>query len=108
MNTVYDSSGFSDGLVRCMPIASTTPSSKPPIKTPGELAKERGEPWPPVEEPVPVDDGEVVEDLARPVGGEVVGHDDGVDLVQHVPDGGGDHVLLVAHHRDGHGSGRHQ
>ena len=30
-----------------------TPSSKPPIKTPGELAKERGEPWPPVAEPVP-------------------------------------------------------
>ncbi|MBE9374145.1 ATP-dependent zinc metalloprotease FtsH [Saccharopolyspora sp. HNM0983] len=27
-----------------------TPSEKPPIKTPGELAKERGEPWPPVEE----------------------------------------------------------
>jgi len=36
-----------------------TPSDKPPIKTPGELAKERGEPWPPVEvepqpEPTPV------------------------------------------------------
>ncbi|SFS57173.1 ATP-dependent zinc metalloprotease FtsH [Saccharopolyspora flava] len=31
-----------------------TPSEKPPIKTPGELAKERGEPWPPVkEEPTP-------------------------------------------------------
>ncbi|MGH3763464.1 ATP-dependent zinc metalloprotease FtsH, partial [Actinophytocola sp.] len=31
-----------------------TPSDKPPIKTPGELAKERGEPWPPVrEEPEP-------------------------------------------------------
>jgi cell division protease FtsH len=31
-----------------------TPSDKPPIKTPGELAKERGEPWPPVtEEPAP-------------------------------------------------------
>ncbi|MFT3660194.1 MAG: ATP-dependent zinc metalloprotease FtsH [Gordonia sp. (in: high G+C Gram-positive bacteria)] len=29
-----------------------TPSSKPPIKTPGELAIERGEPWPPVPEPV--------------------------------------------------------
>jgi cell division protease FtsH len=27
-----------------------TPSDKPPIKTPGELAKERGEPWPPVKE----------------------------------------------------------
>jgi cell division protease FtsH len=34
-----------------------TPSDKPPIKTPGELAKERGEPWPPVKEqpaPAPV------------------------------------------------------
>ncbi len=31
-----------------------TPSDKPPVKTPGELAKERGEPWPPVEvEPQP-------------------------------------------------------
>jgi cell division protease FtsH len=34
-----------------------TPSDKPPIKTPGELAEERGEPWPPVQEapePTPV------------------------------------------------------
>jgi cell division protease FtsH len=34
-----------------------TPSDKPPIKTAGELAKERGEPWPPVQpqrEPSPV------------------------------------------------------
>jgi cell division protease FtsH len=33
-----------------------TPSDKPPIKTPGELAIERGEPWPPVrdKEPIPV------------------------------------------------------
>jgi cell division protease FtsH len=30
-----------------------TPSDKPPIKTPGELAKERGEPWPPVKEEAP-------------------------------------------------------
>ena len=29
-----------------------TPSSKPPVKTPGELAKERGEPWPPADETV--------------------------------------------------------
>jgi cell division protease FtsH len=27
-----------------------TPSDKPPIKTPGELALERGEPWPPAEQ----------------------------------------------------------
>ncbi|MDL9938597.1 ATP-dependent zinc metalloprotease FtsH [Gordonia sp. ABSL1-1] len=30
-----------------------TPSDKPPIKTPGELAIERGEPWPPEPAPVP-------------------------------------------------------
>ncbi|RJQ78491.1 ATP-dependent zinc metalloprotease FtsH [Pseudonocardiaceae bacterium YIM PH 21723] len=38
-----------------------TPSDKPPIKTPGELAIERGEPWPPPEpekpHPVPVSNG---------------------------------------------------
>ncbi|MEC3981445.1 ATP-dependent zinc metalloprotease FtsH [Amycolatopsis sp. H20-H5] len=31
-----------------------TPSDKPPIKTPGELAIERGEPWPPPEKERPV------------------------------------------------------
>jgi cell division protease FtsH len=31
-----------------------TPSDKPPIKTPGELAIERGEPWPPPVEATPV------------------------------------------------------
>ncbi|NNG98324.1 ATP-dependent zinc metalloprotease FtsH [Gordonia araii] len=30
-----------------------TPSDKPPVKTPGELAIERGEPWPPEPEPQP-------------------------------------------------------
>ena len=30
-----------------------TPSDKPPVKTPGELAIERGEPWPPETEPKP-------------------------------------------------------
>jgi len=30
-----------------------TPSDRPPIKTPGELAIERGEPWPPPEPPRP-------------------------------------------------------
>ena len=30
-----------------------TPSDKPPVKTPGELAIERGEPWPPEPEPKP-------------------------------------------------------
>ncbi|KAF0836547.1 ATP-dependent zinc metalloprotease FtsH [Nocardia caishijiensis] len=34
------------------------PSDKPPVKTPGELALERGEPWPPVQPaPVPVPNG---------------------------------------------------
>jgi len=44
-----------------------TPSDKPPIKTPGELAKERGEPWPPVQEeaPTPV--------RTAPGGGELPG-----------------------------------
>jgi cell division protease FtsH len=37
-----------------------TPSDVPPIKTPGELAKERGEPWPPIqEEPEPTPVGAV-------------------------------------------------
>ncbi|GAA3954989.1 ATP-dependent zinc metalloprotease FtsH [Gordonia caeni] len=31
-----------------------TPSTKPPIKTPAELAAERGEPWPPEPQPEPV------------------------------------------------------
>lgn len=31
-----------------------TPSDKPPVKTPGELAIERGEPWPPEPEPATV------------------------------------------------------
>jgi cell division protease FtsH len=45
-----------------------TPSDKPPIKTPGELAKERGEPWPPVQvesAPTPV--------RTAPGGGELPG-----------------------------------
>ncbi|MFE0021871.1 ATP-dependent zinc metalloprotease FtsH [Amycolatopsis sp. NPDC059021] len=42
-----------------------TPSDKPPIKTPGELAMERGEPWPPPEkEPKPAPQPE-----PTPVGG---------------------------------------
>ncbi|KAA2262306.1 ATP-dependent zinc metalloprotease FtsH [Solihabitans fulvus] len=36
-----------------------TPSDKPPIKTPGELAKERGEPWPPVQDQPPTPVGTV-------------------------------------------------
>jgi cell division protease FtsH len=36
-----------------------TPSDKPPVKTPAELAKERGEPWPPHAEPEPTPVGAV-------------------------------------------------
>jgi cell division protease FtsH len=43
-----------------------TPSDKPPIKTAGELAKERGEPWPPVQPdrtPTPVAVAQGADDL---------------------------------------------
>jgi cell division protease FtsH len=40
-----------------------TPSDKPPIKTAGELAKERGEPVPPRREPTPVGVGPGADDL---------------------------------------------
>jgi cell division protease FtsH len=40
-----------------------TPSDKPPIKTAGELARERGEPWPPRREPTPVGVGPGADDL---------------------------------------------
>ncbi|MEV4733581.1 ATP-dependent zinc metalloprotease FtsH [Saccharopolyspora sp. NPDC049426] len=44
-----------------------TPSEKPPVKTPGELAKERGEPWPPVvEEPTPAPSQNVQNGTAAP------------------------------------------
>ena len=39
MNTPYDSNAFSDGLVKCMPSASTTPSSSPPGSAPLMLPK---------------------------------------------------------------------
>ncbi|GAA3680508.1 membrane protease FtsH catalytic subunit [Lentzea atacamensis] len=41
-----------------------TPSDIPPIKTPGELAKERGEPWPPVVEDTLEDDSQQAEPAA--------------------------------------------
>ncbi len=43
-----------------------TPSDKPPIKTAGELAKERGEPWPPIQperRPSPVGMATAADDL---------------------------------------------
>ena len=39
MNTTYDSSAFSDGLVKCMPTASMTPSARPPTSAPLMLPK---------------------------------------------------------------------
>ncbi|GAC68131.1 ATP-dependent zinc metalloprotease FtsH [Gordonia soli] len=50
-----------------------TPSDKPPVKTPGELAIERGEPWPPepepTREPVPVGGGQAGPGQPQPVPG---------------------------------------
>lgn len=49
-----------------------TPSDKPPVKTPGELAMERGEPWPPPKpvEPEPVGvGGPAVVPVPQPGGG---------------------------------------
>ncbi|MGW4395369.1 ATP-dependent zinc metalloprotease FtsH [Amycolatopsis nivea] len=42
-----------------------TPSDKPPIKTPGELAMERGEPWPP---PAPEKEKPALQPAPTPVG----------------------------------------
>ena len=46
------------------------PSDRPPIKTPGELAIERGEPWPPPEQPTPTRD---IDTTPVPVGAPAVG-----------------------------------
>ncbi|MGW6936627.1 ATP-dependent zinc metalloprotease FtsH [Lentzea sp. NPDC054927] len=46
-----------------------TPSDIPPIKTPGELAKERGEPWPPVVEDT-LDDAPEESQQAEPAAAE--------------------------------------
>ncbi|QUQ69673.1 ATP-dependent zinc metalloprotease FtsH [Kutzneria sp. CA-103260] len=48
-----------------------TPSDKPPVKTPGELAKERGEPWPPVKDEAPEPEPTPVATV--PGGGELPG-----------------------------------
>ncbi|MGH3624696.1 MAG: ATP-dependent zinc metalloprotease FtsH, partial [Sciscionella sp.] len=45
-----------------------TPSDKPPVKTPAERAKERGEPWPPIREERPTPVG------ALPGAGELPSH----------------------------------
>ena len=39
MNTPYDSNALSEGLLKCMPSASTTPSSKPPASAPAHAAE---------------------------------------------------------------------
>jgi cell division protease FtsH len=49
-----------------------TPSDKPPIKTPAELAIERGEPWPP---PVPAESKPVLQPAPTPVGTAAGGGD---------------------------------
>ena len=51
-----------------------TPSDKPPVKTPGELAKERGEPWPPAgSEPEPVVEAAPTPVATVPGGGQLPG-----------------------------------
>ncbi|MEV6607290.1 ATP-dependent zinc metalloprotease FtsH [Kutzneria sp. NPDC051319] len=50
-----------------------TPSDKPPVKTPGELAKERGEPWPPVTEDAPEPEPAPTPVATVPGGGELPG-----------------------------------
>ncbi|MBB6378001.1 cell division protease FtsH [Pseudonocardia eucalypti] len=46
-----------------------TPSDKPPIQTPAELAKERGEPWPPVDETAEPEEQPEPDREPAPVGG---------------------------------------
>lgn len=43
-----------DRMTEFSEFGQRTPSAKPPIKTPAELAVERGEPWPPAPAPTPV------------------------------------------------------
>ncbi|MFI6102527.1 ATP-dependent zinc metalloprotease FtsH [Lentzea sp. NPDC051213] len=50
-----------------------TPSSIPPVKTPGELAKERGEPWPPVVEDTLDDEVSEASQPAEPAAVEPAG-----------------------------------
>ncbi|HVV12333.1 ATP-dependent zinc metalloprotease FtsH [Amycolatopsis sp.] len=49
------------------------PSDKPPIKTPGELAMERGEPWPPPQQEKPVRRPEPTPVGSAPGGGDLPG-----------------------------------
>jgi cell division protease FtsH len=74
-----------------------TPSDKPPIKTAGELAKERGEPWPPVQpEPRPTPVG------VRPGAGDLPGGPPHAAPGHPGPNGAGPHY---SGHPAGEGNG---
>ncbi|WP_161928445.1 ATP-dependent zinc metalloprotease FtsH [Gordonia crocea] len=54
LEAIFDGVTKRDRITDFDEFGGRTPSDKPPVKTPGELAIERGEPWPPPEpEPVP-------------------------------------------------------
>ncbi|MGH3685721.1 MAG: ATP-dependent zinc metalloprotease FtsH [Pseudonocardiaceae bacterium] len=75
-----------------------TPSDKPPIKTAGELAKERGEPWPPVvpeREPTPVGVAPGADDLPGGPPHPAPGHPG--------PNGAGPHPSYPAGAANGYG-----
>ncbi|GGC76202.1 ATP-dependent zinc metalloprotease FtsH [Hoyosella rhizosphaerae] len=77
------------------------PSARPPIKTPGELAKERGEPWPPepeVTEPR-VTAPKVTE--AEDVDPETVDSRNGSDASEHSDNGNASLANVGAHNPNG-------
>jgi cell division protease FtsH len=47
LETIFDKVVKRPRITAFNDFGERTPSDKPPVKTPGELAKERGEPWPP-------------------------------------------------------------
>src|SRR5699024_7014211 len=79
-----------------------TPSEKPPIKTPGELAIERGEPWPP---PQPTPAFRRESDRAEGVSHAENVRSDGGDTSVAAPSGTGAEAP-GAHNGAGHGEGR--
>ncbi len=68
-----------------------TPSDKPPVKTPGELARERGETWPPPTERPPTPVGSIpggakhLPAPERPNGARPAGHPEGAGGPQPAP-----------------------
>ncbi|ASO17973.1 cell division protease FtsH [Actinoalloteichus hoggarensis] len=68
-----------------------TPSDKPPIMSPAELAKERGEPWPPLVEEAPSPVG------SAPGGGDLPGHPPGAHPGNRPPGEDGDRDGLPPH-----------